>query len=64
MPLKYVSDILQMKEAFTVTEYKHTHTHTHTHTHNGIKIPSVKPHLEDDLMQIPILTKKIPRMGN
>ena len=28
--LKYVSDILQTEEAFTVEEYKHTHTHTHT----------------------------------
>ena len=26
--LKYVSDILQTEEAFTVEEYKHTHTHT------------------------------------
>ena len=31
--LKYVSDILQTEEAFTVEEYKHTHTHTHTYTH-------------------------------
>ena len=30
--LKYVLDILQTEEAFTVDEYKHTHTHTHTHT--------------------------------
>ena len=30
--LKYVLDILQTEEAFTVKEYKHTHTHTHTHT--------------------------------
>ena len=29
--LKYVSDILQTEEAFTVKGYKHTHTHTHTH---------------------------------
>ena len=29
--LKYVSDILQTEEAYTVEEYKHTHTHTHTH---------------------------------
>ena len=28
--LKYVLDILQTEEAFTVEEYKHTHTHTHT----------------------------------
>ena len=40
--LKYVLDILQTKEAFTVEEYKHTHTHTHTrartctHTHTDI----------------------------
>ena len=27
--LKYVSDILQTEEAFTVEEYKHTHTHTY-----------------------------------
>ena len=26
--LKYVSDILQKEEAFTVEEYKRTHTHT------------------------------------
>ena len=25
--LKYVSDILQTEEAYTVEEYKHTHTH-------------------------------------
>ena len=28
--LKYVLDILQTEEAFTVEEYTHTHTHTHT----------------------------------
>ena len=33
VPLKYVSDIMQSEEAFTVEECKHTHTHTHTHTH-------------------------------
>ena len=27
VPLKYVSDIFQTKEAFTVKEYKHTHTY-------------------------------------
>ena len=26
--LKYVQDILQTEEAFTVKEYTHTHTHT------------------------------------
>ena len=31
--IKYVADILQTEEAFTVEEYKHTHTHRHTHTH-------------------------------
>ena len=30
--LKYVSDIFQTEEAFTVEEYKHTHT-----SHNFIK---------------------------
>ena len=30
--LKYVSDILQREEAFTVEEHKHTYTYTHTHT--------------------------------
>ena len=30
--LKYVSDILQTEEAFTVEEYKHTHTHTNQAT--------------------------------
>ena len=34
--LKYVLDILQTEEAFTVEEYKHTHTHTHTHTHRAV----------------------------
>ena len=28
--LKYVLDILQTEEAFTVEEYKHTHIHTHS----------------------------------
>ena len=28
--LKYVLDILQTEEAFTVEEYNHIHTHTHT----------------------------------
>ena len=27
--LKYISDILQSEEAFTVAEYKHTHARTH-----------------------------------
>ena len=27
--LKYVLDMLQAEEAFTVEEHKHTHTHTH-----------------------------------
>ena len=36
--LKYVLDILQTKEAFTVEEYKHTRTHIHTHTHANTKI--------------------------
>ena len=32
--LKYVWDILQTEEAFTVNiNNKNTHTHTHTHTH-------------------------------
>ena len=31
--LKYVSDILQTEEAFTMEEYTHTHTHTHAETH-------------------------------
>ena len=37
--LRYVLEILQTEEAFTVEEYKHTqrhtqkHTRTHTHTH-------------------------------
>ena len=31
--VKYILDILQTKEAFTMDEYKHTHTHTHTHSH-------------------------------
>ena len=35
--LKYVLDILQTEETFTVEEYNHTlthaHTHPHTHTH-------------------------------
>ena len=31
--IKYVADILQTEESFTVEEYKHTHTHTHKYTH-------------------------------
>ena len=31
--LKYVLDILQTEEVFTVKKYKHKHTYTHTHTH-------------------------------
>ena len=31
--LKYVSDILQTEEAFTVEKHTHTHTHTHTRVH-------------------------------
>ena len=27
--LKFVLDMLQTEEAFTVEEHKHTHTHTH-----------------------------------
>ena len=34
--LKYVLDILQTEDVFTVEEYKHKHTHTHTHTHISI----------------------------
>ena len=34
--LKYVLDILQTEEAFTVQEYKHTHTHTLTHKRNSL----------------------------
>ena len=32
MSLKYISDILQTEEVFTVEEYTYTHTHTQTHT--------------------------------
>ena len=35
--LKYVSNILQTEEAFTVEEYKPTHTHTDTHAHTHTK---------------------------
>ena len=31
--LKYVSDIFQTEEAFTVEEYKHAHAHAHAHAH-------------------------------
>ena len=31
--IKYILDILQTEEAFTVEDYKHTHTHARTHTH-------------------------------
>ena len=38
--LKYVSDILQLEEAFTVEEYKYTHTRARararTHTLNEV----------------------------
>ena len=30
VPLKFVSDILQLEKAFTVEEYKKTHTHSYT----------------------------------
>ena len=36
--LKYVLDILQTEEAFTVEEYKHTHTRTHARTHTITKL--------------------------
>ena len=49
--LKYVSDILQTEEAFTMEEYththtytpmhKHTHTQTHTHTHTRTGTPNL-----------------------
>ena len=38
--LKYVPDILQTEEAFTVKGYKHTHTHTHTETSQLICRPN------------------------
>ena len=37
--LKYVLDILQTEEAFTVKEYKHTHTYTYT---QNIICPHIK----------------------
>ena len=40
--LKYVLDILQTEEAFTVEEYNHIHTHTHTHSR-----PLYISHMED-----------------
>ena len=45
--LKYVSDILQTEEAFTMEEYTHTHihtpmdTHTQTHTHTRTRTPNL-----------------------
>ena len=54
VPLKYVLDILQSEEIFTVEEYKHTHTHTHTQgthinksppTHFLIMVYYLKTHL-------------------
>ena len=41
--LKYVLDILQTEEAFTVKEYTHTRTHTHTHTHTHTETHTQKP---------------------
>ena len=35
--LKYVLDILQTEEAFTMEEYKHTHTHTHMRVRASIR---------------------------
>ena len=53
--LKYVSDILQTEEAFTMEEYTHTyththaqtHTHTHTHTHKHTHTRTRTPNLFD-----------------
>ena len=53
--LKYVSDILQTEEAFTMEEYTHTHTHTHaqthththTHTHTNTHTRTRTPNLFD-----------------
>ena len=42
--LKYVSDILQREEAFTVEEHKHTYTYTHTHTHANTNTKSTWGH--------------------
>ena len=39
--LKYVLDILQTEEAFTVEEYKHTHTHTCTYSVSYLRLKSV-----------------------
>ena len=38
--LKYVLDILQTEEAFTVEEYKHTHTHASANLRKITKILS------------------------
>ena len=35
--LRYVLDILQTEEAFTVEDYKHTHTHTHGTTNYSVE---------------------------
>ena len=35
--LKYVLDILQTEEAFTVEEYKHTHTYTYSVSYLRLK---------------------------
>ena len=40
--LKYVLDILQMEEAFTVEEYKHTHTHHSSNSNTEIVHNSVE----------------------
>ena len=42
--LKYVLDIQQTEEAFTVEKYKHTHTHTHTHVLNSRSYKFCKTH--------------------
>ena len=53
MPLKYVLNILQLEEAFTVEEYKHTHTHTHKQLFNNDEIFNVDLSREGQMASIP-----------
>ena len=56
--LKYVLDILQTEEAFTVEEYKHTHTHTHTHTQTLYKTLDIRYILKISLFHAKFFTCK------
>ena len=52
--LKYVLDILQTEEPFTVEEYKHTHTRACSHTHTYTHTPPPPPPMRVDVPGEPL----------